>query len=166
MRPLFAYKARVRRRGRIWEGFLYLLLFTGGHPIMAEKLKGRAQSQRVKTRECLFLACHADLAFFSPFKTCGKQLQTDFRGRQVPAPPSAFTFTSLTTVCSHLLLSLFSPLSAIRPSILALSTNQIGLTPFPSWAGTIQVPGRNWKWGDIKSNWHLLGLAAQSLRNK
>ncbi|MED6242761.1 hypothetical protein ATANTOWER_009393 [Ataeniobius toweri] len=99
---------------------------------MTEKLTGRAQSQRVKTRECLFLACHAELAFFSPFKTCGKQLQTDFRGRQVPAPPSAFSFTSRTTVCFHLLLALFSPLSAIYPSIFSVSTNQIGLTPFPS----------------------------------
>lgn len=60
-------------------------------------------------------------------KTCGKRLQTDFSVRQVPALPSAFSFTSL-SVCSQ-------PIPSIHPSLslspFPSSTNQISVTPSP-----------------------------------
>lgn len=115
MPPLFAYKARVRRRGRIWEGFCASSCSQGGHPIMAERLK-RGHCHKGLKPESSFLF----FLFFFPFwhafsfKTCASQLQTDLGGRQVPALPSALSqcFSSLCSPTSSTSSSSFSHQSA------------------------------------------------------
>lgn len=84
-----------------WESFCISSCSEGrGASYYEWKAKGRARSQRVKTRESFFWHNVQNWLFFLVLKTCGKRLQTDFSVRQVPALPSAFTFTSL-SVCSQ-----------------------------------------------------------------
>lgn len=86
---------------RFWESFCISSCSEGrGASYYEWKAKGRARSQRVKTRESFFWHNVQNWLFFLVLKTCGKRLQTDFSVRQVPALPSAFTFTSL-SVCSQ-----------------------------------------------------------------
>lgn len=102
MPPLFTYKARVRQSGRIWEGFCISSCSGGGGASHYEwKAKGGHGHKGLKPESVFFWHNMQNWLFFFFFlKTCGKRLQTDFSVRQVPALPSAFSFTSL-SVCSQ-----------------------------------------------------------------
>lgn len=143
--------------GTEWKdlrGFLYLILFRRGPSHYVWEAQGRLGHKGLKPeRACVcewvcvrvfFLGIICRIGSFFK-KTCGKRLQTDFSVRQVPARPSAFSFTSL-SVCSQ-------PIPSIHPSLspsaspFPSSTNQIRLTCRPcakhTQSNSFQVIGRN-----------------------
>lgn len=128
-----------------WRGCLYVLLLGGGACYYEWKSKGTAWSQRVKTWENFF-GIILRIAFFFFFKDMWKTAPTDFSVRQVPALPSAFSFTSLSACSQPVPSSLYNPDSSISLALfssLLFSTNQIGLTPSSSCAGTCSIA--TWK---------------------
>lgn len=121
-----------------------------GHHIMSERARGRHGHKGLKPESVVFW--HNTQNWLKKKKkkkkkTCGKRLQTDFSVRQVPALPSAFSFTSQ-SVCSQQI----PPF--IRPSLSLSLFHHISLIPSPCVAcatrGRItRLPGL-WKTLKIK----------------
>lgn len=109
MAPLFAYTARVRQSGRIWEGFC-----RGGASHYERKAQGRHGHKGLKPESVDFWHNAQNRLKKKKKKTCGKRLQTDFSVRQVPALPSAFSFTSQ-SVCSQQIPSIHPSLALLLP---------------------------------------------------
>lgn len=102
---------------------------------MSEKLKGGHGHKGLKPESVSFffgIKCRIGSFFL---KTCGKRLQTDFSVRQVPALPSAFSFTSLSVCSQPIPSSLHTPDSSISLSLFPLfhQSDQSDSLPIMCW---------------------------------